>query len=119
MPGYAVMPMRGLAALADRSSRPDGCPHQMAAGIEARVVELRLAHPGWGPRRIRHQLGLEGVVPLPDRSSVYRCLVRHGLVEVARRRRRREDYRRWERSRSMELWQMDVVGRFHLADGRR
>jgi transposase InsO family protein len=48
---------------------------------------------------------------------VYRALVRHGLVDAAKRKRRREDYRRWERSRSMELWQMDVVGRFHLADG--
>ena len=27
------------------------------------------------------------------------------------------DYKRWERSRSMELWQMDVVGRFYLDDG--
>ena len=108
---------RGLAGLADRSSRPDGCPHQMPAGVEAGVVELRVAHPGWGPRTIRSRLAAEEVDPLPGRSSVYRCLVRHGLVEVARRRRRREDYRRWERSRAMELWQMDVVSRFHLADG--
>jgi transposase InsO family protein len=58
------------------------------------------------------------VDPLPGRSSVYRALVRHGLVEAKKRRRRREDYRRWERGRSMELWQMDVMGRLHLADGR-
>lgn len=32
--------------------------------------------------------------------------------------RRRQDYRRWERGRSMELWQMDVMGRAFLADGR-
>jgi transposase InsO family protein len=57
------------------------------------------------------------VVPLPGRSAVYRALVRHGLVEGKKRRRRREDYRRWERGRAMELWQMDVVGRVHLADG--
>jgi transposase InsO family protein len=44
--------------------------------------------------------------------------VRHGLAEAKKRRRRREDYRRWERSRSMELWQMDVMGRVHLVDGR-
>ncbi len=35
--------------LADRSSRPDRCPHQMAPEIEARIVELRRAHPGWVP----------------------------------------------------------------------
>ena len=33
----------------------------------------------------------------------------HGLVDATKRKRRRGDYRRWERSRSMELWQMDVM----------
>jgi transposase InsO family protein len=107
----------GLAGLADRSSRPLSCPHQMAPAVEAAVVAMRVAHPGWGPRTILVYLAREGVDPLPARSSVYRCLVRHGLIEVARRKRRREDYRRWERSRAMELWQMDIVSRFYLADG--
>jgi transposase InsO family protein len=107
----------GLAGLVDRSSRPQSCPHQMPPAVEARVVELRRANPSWGPRTILHRLGREGVEPLPGRSSVHRALVRHGLVDPKRRKRRRSDYRRWERSRSMELWQMDVVGRIHLADG--
>lgn len=42
----------GLGALADRSSRPDRCPHQIAPEIEAMIVALRRAHPGWGPRTI-------------------------------------------------------------------
>ena len=108
----------GLGALADRSSRPVSCPHQMTAQLEATVVAMRRAHPAWGPDRIRWQLARDGVDRLPGRSSVYRALVRHGLVEAKKRRRKREDYRRWERSRSMELWQMDVMGRVHLADGR-
>ena len=36
----------GLAGLADRSSRPASCPHQMPPSMEARVVEMRRAHPG-------------------------------------------------------------------------
>ena len=56
-------------------------------------------------------------MPLPGRSGVYRALVRHGLIVPGKRKRRREDYRRWERGRAMELWQMDVMGRVHLADG--
>src|SRR3712207_1012501 len=43
----------GLRGLADRSSRPLSCPHQMDAVVEARIVELRRAHPGWGPRTLR------------------------------------------------------------------
>jgi transposase InsO family protein len=86
-------------------------------GVVEQVVRLRREHPGWGPSRIVWQLERAGVAPLLGRSSVYRALVRHGLVEARKRRRRREDYRRWERGRSMELWQVDVMGRVHLADG--
>jgi transposase len=108
----------GLGGLADRSSRPASCPHQMTAQLEATVVAMRRLHPAWGPDRIRWQLERDGVSPLPGRTSVYRALVRHGLVEATKRKRRREDYRRWERTRSMALWQMDVMGRAFLADGR-
>lgn len=111
---YAVA---GLGGLADRSSRPASCPHQIPPSVEARIVALRRAHPGWGPRSILTQLGREGIVPLPGRSSVYRALVRHGLIQPQQRRRRRQDYKRWERSRAMELWQLDIVGRIRLADG--
>jgi transposase InsO family protein len=34
-----------------------------------------------------------------------------------KRKRRREDYRRWERGAAMQRWQMDVMGRVHLASG--
>jgi hypothetical protein len=107
----------GLGGLAGQSSRPASCPHQIAPQVEARIVALRRAHPGWGPRSILTQLGRELVVPLPGRSSVYRALVRHGLIQPQQRRRRRQDYKRWERSRAMELWQLDIVGRIRLADG--
>jgi transposase len=38
----------GLEGLTDRSHRRVSCPHQMPAAVEARVCELRRAHPGWG-----------------------------------------------------------------------
>ncbi|MEA3511213.1 MAG: helix-turn-helix domain-containing protein [Actinomycetota bacterium] len=107
----------GVSGLADRSSRPHSCPHQMTPQVEARVVEMRRAHPGWGSRTIRYWLADEGVVPLPSLSSIHRALLRHKLVDPRRRRRPRSSYRRWERSRSMELWQMDVMGRVKLVDG--
>jgi transposase InsO family protein len=107
----------GLAALADKSSKPGTCPHQMAPIVEARVVELRRQHQRWGPRSILTQLEREGFTPLPGTSSIYRTLVRHGLIEPTKRKRSRSDYKRWERSRAMDLWQMDIVGRFYLLDG--
>ena len=107
----------GLGALADRSSRPDTCPHQMSVEVEALIVEMRRAHPTWGPRTILSRLARQGVNPLPGRSSVHRALVRHGFIDPKRRRRRRSDYKRWERARAMELWQMDITGGVRLADG--
>jgi transposase-like protein len=41
-----------LEGLADRSHRPRPCPHQMPPAVEVALVELRLAHPWWGPRRL-------------------------------------------------------------------
>ena len=109
----------GLVGLVDGSARPLSCPHQMSPELEARIVELRRVQPGWGPRTIRFRLEAERVVPLPGRSSIYRCLVRHGLIEPEARRRKKADYKRWERSRAMELWQMDIVGGVRLVDGWR
>ena len=108
---------KGLVGLVDRSAKPDSCPHQMPAVVEALIVELRQGNPGWGPVTLLFRLEAAGVDPLPGRSSVYRCLVRHGLIEPEARRRKRADYKRWERARPMELWQMDVVGGVMLADG--
>jgi transposase InsO family protein len=106
----------GLGALEDKNSKPGHCPHQLATVIEARIVEMRRAHPLWGPRTILTKLRKE-FDDVPSRSGIYRCLVRHNLIEPKTRRRRRSDYKRWERSRSMELWQMDVVSRIYLSDG--
>ena len=108
----------GLAGLEARSRRPRSCPHQMSGEVEARILELRRTHPGWGPRRILYELQRVGG-PVPSRSGIYRALVRAGLIEPAARRRRAEHWRRWERGEPMELWQLDTVGGFLMADGRR
>src|SRR5580704_1355774 len=99
----------GLGGLADRSNRPDTCPHQMPPAVEARVLKMRRFHPSWGPRTILNRLIGEDLEPLPGLSSIYRALVRHHLIEPNKRRRRPSEYKRWERSRPMELWQMDIT----------
>ncbi|MGA5247445.1 IS481 family transposase [Streptomyces pseudogriseolus] len=107
----------GLAGLADRSRRPASCPHQASAEVEAAVCELRRKHSKWGPRRIAFVLERSGTVsPVPSRMTVYRILVRHGLIEPGVRRRKRSDYKRWQRDRPMQLWQMDIVGGVMLVD---
>ena len=107
----------GLGALADRSRRPESCPHQVPAQVEAAVCEIRREHPKWGPVRIVCELGRLGADPVPSRMSVYRVLVRHGLIEPGPRKRPRDSYLRWERDEPMALWQLDIVGGMFLADG--
>jgi transposase InsO family protein len=105
----------GLGGLVDRSHRPRSSPNQMPAAFEARVCELRRLHPGWGPTRLVYQLDREGATV--SRSAVYRALLRHGLIEPNQRRKRLREFKRWERGRPMELWQLDVVGGVLLDDG--
>src|SRR5213596_1077818 len=59
----------GLEGLANRSHRPVSCPHQMAAPVEAVVLELRRQHPFWGPRRIVVELSRRRVVPAVSESA--------------------------------------------------
>jgi transposase InsO family protein len=107
----------GLAGLIDRPKRPLSCPWQSSVEVESAVCEMRREHPRWGPRRLAFELGRDGMAPVPSRMTVYRILVRHGLIDVRRRGRRRQDYTRWERDAPMALWQLDIVGGVFLADG--
>src|SRR6266567_70431 len=105
----------GIAGLEDRSHQVHHHPWRIPAEVEGLICELRRAHPKWGPRRLVFEMGRRG--HQVTRSSVYRTLVRDGLVEPKSRRRRRKDYRRWERGTPMELWQLDVTASAFLADG--
>jgi transposase InsO family protein len=107
----------GLEGLTDRSHRPSSCPHQLPAEVEALALELRRSRPYWGARRLVRELGKRGVDPVPSESAIYRALLRAGVVEGRPRRRRRDEWKRWERAAPNELWQLDVVGGFLLADG--
>ena len=107
----------GLAGLADHSHRPHFQPRQIRADVEALICQLRGAHPRWGPQRLEYELAKAGVSPVPSRSTIYRVLVRRGLVPARKRKRRRQDYKRWQREAPMQLWQLDITGSVFLTDG--
>jgi transposase len=87
----------GLGGLMDRSRRPKSSPAQVSAEVEAMVCEMRRKHPRWGPVRLAHEVKRAGASPGPSRMSVYRVLVRHGLIEPRSRKRPKDSYVRWER----------------------
>jgi transposase InsO family protein len=109
----------GIENLGDRSHRPRSCPHQIGVEVEVAIARMRTSHPSWGPRRLVYELDRAGVEPVPSESAVYRCLVRLNLIDPSGRRRRDRKWKRWERGLPMELWQMDTVGGFVLADGTK
>ena len=107
----------GPSGLADRSHKVIHHPWQIPAELESAVCELRRKHSKWGPKRLVFEMDRRGHGTI-TRSTVYRVLVRNGLIEPKSRKRRREDYRRWERPVAMQLWQLDVTASAFLATGR-
>ena len=89
---------RGLACLADRSSRPHRQPRLMSPLAQARIVLAR-RRSGWGPRLIAGELGLA-------HSSVWKVLHRHGFSRPARPAR--ESVRRYEWPCPGDLLHMDT-----------
>lgn len=107
----------GLEALGDESHRPHHVPHQMDGALEVRVFDMRRRHPLWGPKRIQFELKKAGVDPPPSHMAIYRALVRSGLIVKGGRKKVLREFKRWERGRPNELWQMDVVGSIFTLDG--
>ncbi|MFD7900608.1 IS481 family transposase, partial [Streptomyces sp. NPDC059743] len=100
----------GEAGLHDRPSRPLSTPHRTAAGLEARICELRTARK-LGPARIGPILGMPA-------STVHRVLTRHGLNRLAFMDRPTGTViRRYERDRPGELIHVDVKKLGRIPDG--
>lgn len=70
----------GLDGLVDASRRPHSSPARIDPNVEALICEMRRHHRRWGARRIAYQLTLETGDKAPSRSTVYRALVRNGLI---------------------------------------
>jgi putative transposase len=111
----------GLAALADRSRRPERCPFALDAALGALLIRTRQAHPTWGPRKLlayliaRHRR----YSGWPVASTVGALLKREGLVRP--RRRRPAPGHPGRPLTAMDapkaLWSADFKGQFKLGTG--
>ena len=108
----------GIGALIDQPKTPRGSPLHLDPVVEAAICEMRRNHRRWGPRTLAYWLGQDGIDPVPARSTIYRVLVRNHLIVPVPRKRKRENYVRWEREVSMELWQHDFISGVRLRSGR-
>src|SRR5436190_2282370 len=111
----------GVAAFSDRSRRPYRQANRLPPQLEAVIVRLKRAYPGWGAPKIREKLRRQSTAPhLPAISTVHAVLDRYGLVQ--RRRRRRHVATGTALSRPTEpnaLWCADYKGEFMLGKATR
>lgn len=111
----------GVEGLSERSRRPARSPGATAAGVEESIVRWRkkLADDGadHGPDSIRWQLlRAGGHAPVPGRTTIWRVLVRRGLVTPAPAKRPKSSLHRFVYARPNDCWQSDWTG-WQLADG--
>ena len=104
--------------LEDRSRRPCSSPGQTTGKVESEVLAVRTQHPAWGGRKIRARMLAVGVRNVPAASTITAILHRHGLIEQAESIKH-QPWRRFERSRPNELWQMDFKGHVPMHRGGR
>jgi len=108
----------GEAGLADRSRRPRNSPERIDTEMEGLIVQLRQQNPAWGGRKLRRQLLNRGLEDVPAGSTITEVLRRHGLLETDGRPAP-APFKRFERERPNELWQMDFKGHVGLLNGGR
>lgn len=112
----------GAAGLFDRSRAPLHQPQRLADGIAERCLEVRRAHPTWGPLKVRAFLARKSNrTEWPAASTIGELFDREGLT-VKRKLRRRSPpssapFAGCEAAN--DTWCIDFKGWFLTGDGKR
>jgi len=110
----------GLAGLEERSRQPRRSPARISPMVQDAIVEWRkrLQADGLdcGPATIHWHLGRDATVRPPSEATIWRVLVRQGLVVPEPRKRPKASFCRFEASTPNEWWQIDACD-WVLADG--
>jgi len=110
----------GESGFHELSRRPRSCPGETDRTIVQELVELRKAHPRWGPAKLmdlmrRRHPRLE----LPSVSTAARILAREGLVRPRRRyRRAHPGCPKSVPQGPNDIWAADYKGQFRLKNGQ-
>jgi putative transposase len=111
----------GESALGDRSRRPKTHPQAMSERVQQLVLEERVRHPTWGPRKLLARLGRQHRgLALPAPSTVGDLLRKRGLIKPRVRRSRAQGSSPLAESpASNAVFAMDFKGWFKTGDGAR
>lgn len=112
----------GERGLADRSRRPHRSGRMIDGDLAAAILELRLCHPTWGPKKLRGRLMLDAPqVGWPAASTIGDLLKRHDLAGTRRRRRGTPAYGvpLTPGVEPNDVWGADFKGWFKTGNGAR
>ncbi len=110
----------GLDGLKACSRRPHHHPMSVPEAIKEQIIEVKLSHQSWGPKKVLDYLRRrEPGRRWPVDSTAGEILKRAGLVRRRRRRRRvcadSQPFAACDRSN--RVWSADFKGQFHLGNG--
>jgi transposase InsO family protein len=111
----------GLGGMEEESRRPHHHAEELGEGEVCAIIRLKLAHPRWGPRKIR-ELYLRRHGKVASESSFKRVLERAGLTEQRKGRRVVIEGGRLSSGRKAEklneVWTVDFKGWWRTQEGR-
>ncbi len=112
----------GLEGLAERSRAPHSHPNAVSEALKTMMIETKLAHQSWGPKKVVDYLRREHPKRRwPADSTAGEILKRAGLVRPRKRRRRvcpdTQPFARCDGPN--QTWSADFKGDFRLGSGRR
>jgi len=110
----------GVNNLADKSRTPKNSPKKTSEEICQLIINKKLAHPYWGPKKVLDNLKKhDPALVLPADSTAGEILKRAGLVKKRRKR--------WsvpaneqafeEIQKNNQVWGVDYKGQFKLGNG--
>ncbi len=110
----------GVDGLKARSRSPHSHPNEVGPELEAALLQMKVRHPHWGPRKIRDWLVLNRPREIwPAASTIGEVYRRHGLVKSRKRRVHAKPTTAPLRHCTdvNEVWSADFKGQFRLGTG--
>lgn len=100
----------------DKSRRPHTSPLRTEPEMEKTLLNARLEHPAWGPRKLKRYLENHEYTGLPAASTISAILKRNGLTETTESTKHKA-YQRFVKAYPNQMWQMDFKGYFQMGKG--
>ncbi|MEJ1362254.1 MAG: integrase core domain-containing protein [Candidatus Sedimenticola sp. (ex Thyasira tokunagai)] len=113
--------VEGPSGLEERSRIPRSCPHLTSKAVAAKLIEAKLQHMDWGPKKLVCYLSTKWPkTRWPAPSTAGEILRRQGLVSRKKRSAKTPPYSQPFRDCEVpnQVWSVDYKGQFKTGDGR-